>query len=231
MGVADLQPVRAYILREYGEFFARWPRAVAVALYFPREIAGQLLHGPTLEYNYYYHVLNRQLDAIAVALTNCLAVAGYSAYPIPSSAYRIPPDGHTEHPSGEGLGTELKGAFSHKLAAAQAGLGWIGKSCQLITPQAGPWLRLATVLTDAPLAPDHPIANRCGNCTKCRDACPAHAISGVPFQPEDMLEKRIDIDSCIAHLRETGASFGKEVCNQCGIACPWGRLERTVSAK
>ncbi|MDD2956626.1 MAG: hypothetical protein PHD67_09995, partial [Oscillospiraceae bacterium] len=78
IGVADLQPVRAYILREYGEFFARWPRAVAVALYFPREIAGQLLHGPTLEYNYYYHVLNRQLDAIAVALTNCLAVAGYS---------------------------------------------------------------------------------------------------------------------------------------------------------
>lgn len=230
MGIADLGPVREYIQREYGSFYTRWPRAVSIAVYFPRELAGQLLHGPTLEYNYYYHVLNRQLDLIAVAVTNQLSQSGYSAYPIPSSSYRIPPAGCTEHLSGEKTGTELKGSFSHKLAASQAGLGWIGKSCQLISPQAGPWLRLATVLTDAPLPADSPVENRCGNCTKCRDACPARALTGKPFEPRDPLEERIDIDRCILHLRETGAVFGKEVCNRCGLACPWGRLGGTRAA-
>jgi epoxyqueuosine reductase QueG len=32
-----------------------------------------------------------------------------------------------------------------------AGLGWIGKSCSLISPHFGPRLRLVTVLTNAPL--------------------------------------------------------------------------------
>ena len=231
VGIANLEPVFPYIREEYGGFYTRWPRAVALAVYFPREIVGQLRHGPTLEYNFYYHVLNRQLDSIAVAVSNLLTREGYSAYPIPSSQYRIAPPGQTKHLSGEKTGTELKGSFSHKLAASRAGLGWVGKSCQLISPEVGPWLRLVTVLTDAPLPAGCPLPNRCGTCTRCRDACPSRAITGAAFRADAPLTERIDIDACIAHLRETGASFGKEVCNQCGLACPWGRLDRTLAAK
>ncbi|MCK9565162.1 MAG: hypothetical protein M0Q43_03825 [Methanothrix sp.] len=63
--------------------------------------------------------------------------------------------------------------FSHKLAAHMAGLGWIGKSCLLITPEAGPRVRWASVLTDAPMkATGYAMAERCGECRKCVDVCP-----------------------------------------------------------
>ena len=45
------------------------------------------------------------------------------------------------------------GHLSHKLVAHLAGLGRIGRSCLLLTPGAGPRVRLATVLTNAPLDP------------------------------------------------------------------------------
>ena len=45
-----------------------------------------------------------------------------------------------------------RAVFSNKLAAHLAGLGWIGKSCLLITPQVGPRVRWVSVLTEAPLA-------------------------------------------------------------------------------
>jgi len=46
---------------------------------------------------------------------------------------------------------KLLGVFSNKMAAHLAGLGWIGKSCLLVTPEAGPRARWATVLTQAAL--------------------------------------------------------------------------------
>ena len=41
--------------------------------------------------------------------------------------------------------------FPHKTAANMAGLGFIGKSVLFISNEFGPRVRLATVLTDAPL--------------------------------------------------------------------------------
>jgi len=41
----------------------------------------------------------------------------------------------------------IKGGFPHKTAVTRAGLGWIGRHCQLITRKFGSWIRLGTIFT------------------------------------------------------------------------------------
>ena len=119
--------------------------------------------------------------------------------------------------------TELMGSvFSHRFAASHAGLGWIGKSCHLINPQVGPRLRLTTILTNAPLPPDQPISNRCGGCTRCRDACPTDAIVGIPFRPETPPAERFHKEICYNFLEDLSVVFGQHTCAKCLAACPWG---------
>ena len=111
-----------------------------------------------------YDVVNLALDQIALAVANIIQRAGYGALPVPAS----------KRASDE----KIAGVFSQKLAAHLAGLGWIGKSCLLVTPDHGPRVRWVTVLTDAPLAPTgSPMEQRCGKCTQCTDACPKKAIT------------------------------------------------------
>jgi len=62
-------------------------------------------------------------------------------------------------------------------AATICGLGAVGASSHLIAPKVGPFLRLAFIITDAPLKCDAPFQGTlCDNCGKCMDACPGHAI-------------------------------------------------------
>lgn len=75
--------------------------------------------------------------------------------------------------------------ISHIHAGAAAGLGDIGYSGLLITPEYGPRVRLATVITSAPLQPDQlykgpPLCDRCLRCVKaCREACAAALVKDV----------------------------------------------------
>ncbi len=75
--------------------------------------------------------------------------------------------------------------------AQKAGLGFIGKQSQLLSPQFGPWLFLAELVTDLELEPDTPYIGSCGTCTICIDECPTEAI-----QPEGGIDAR----RCIAYL-------------------------------
>jgi len=78
-----------------------------------------------------------------------------------------------EHPIGDS-------DVLHIPLALKAGFGELGRHGSIIHPKMGPLFRLGSVITDMPLAIDHPIdagiAAFCDNCKACRIYCPAKAI-------------------------------------------------------
>ncbi len=208
-GIADLTPLAAELGAFYGPAFAGFPRAVSVAVFLPSLVVDELLTAPSHTYLAYYDIANGLLNEICLKLNKDLEKKGYAAYPIPASQRS---GAHRE-----------RGIFSHRLAAAAAGLGWLGKNGSLVHERVGPRLRLGTVLTDAPLTADAPVASRCGDCVQCRDACPPGALLGREYLPGEPLSARFVFQKCEDYLAETRQVFGKRICGRCIAVCPWGR--------
>jgi epoxyqueuosine reductase len=110
--------------------------------------------------------------------------------------------------------------------AAEAGIGWHGKSTMLIDARLGTWFFLADVLTTLELPPDEPVPDRCGTCERCITACPTGAIT-TPH--------RLDARRCISYLTielkgsiplELRPLIGNRIfgCDDCLDACPWNRF-------
>jgi NAD-dependent dihydropyrimidine dehydrogenase PreA subunit len=119
---------------------------------------------------------------------------------------------------------KMNEGFNGKEAARRAGLGWIGKSNLLVTPEFGPQVNIATFLLDAPLTSGTPIdESRCGNCHNCVDACPSKAIHGVLWQPGMPREQQVDFAACSSWRLKTYEHLGRKItCAKCVIACPRG---------
>ena len=113
-------------------------------------------------------------------------------------------------------------ALVDRAAAHRAGLGWWGKSANILVPGIGSKVVLGSVVTDAPLVEvDAPIADQCGTCTRCIEACPTDAIvaNGV-----------IDANRCLAWLVQAVGVFPREFrkglggriygCDECQATCP-----------
>ncbi len=60
--------------------------------------------------------------------------------------------------------------------ATRAGIGFIGRHTQLIVPGAGSYFFLGEILTTLSLPSTQPVAGSCGDCRRCIEACPTHAI-------------------------------------------------------
>jgi epoxyqueuosine reductase len=212
-GVADLTVAQEAIVAQGGEFLAAYPRALSVGIALSDGIVDQLPRHKEVAvartYDYLYYTVNRSLDWIALRLSVTLNEHGFRTLLIPAS---------------DTVDKEnLLGLFSHKLAARLAGLGWIGPSCLLITPEVGPRVRWVTVLTDIPLEAGSPIPDRCGDCQRCVEACPPRAFTGRPFDPGEPREARFDVHRCDkyrTHLQD--AVTGVRICGMCVYACPYG---------
>jgi len=133
----------------------------------------------------------------------------------------IPPD--SDRKKGTFI-SKLYALFNHKMAATSAGLGWIGKNGLLISPEHGPRLSLATVLTDAPLRPDVPIEQcRCEACMLCIDHCPSQAITGAKWSRSSPFVELVRLEQCRSHKTTKRKTEGKPNCGLCINICPYGR--------
>ena len=73
--------------------------------------------------------------------------------------------------------TEYVPEFAHRYGALAAGLGRLGWSGNLMTPEHGSMVELGTVLTSAELEPDPLLeTNPCDRCKLCTTVCPVEMI-------------------------------------------------------
>jgi epoxyqueuosine reductase len=116
-------------------------------------------------------------------------------------------------------------ALVDREAAYRAGLGWYGKSTNLLLPGRGSWFVLGSVLTTAPLPVDgEPMTDGCGSCRRCLDGCPTGAIVAPGI---------VDARRCLAWLLQARGDFPVEFraalgdriygCDDCQEVCPPNR--------
>lgn len=110
--------------------------------------------------------------------------------------------------------------------ANRAGIGWIGKNCNLINREYGSYLFLAEIILTKELVYDEvEVKDRCGSCTRCIDACPTGAL---------VAPRMLDACRCISYLTiehkgiippEFRSAIGNRVfgCDVCQEVCPWNR--------
>jgi epoxyqueuosine reductase len=112
-----------------------------------------------------------------------------------------------------------------KAWAAQSGLGWYGKNSNLLNKKLGSFFFIGEMIVDTLFEYDKPVADHCGSCTRCIDACPTDAI----YEPG-----KVDATKCISYLTiELRSSIPEEYhqamgqwiygCDICQDVCPWTR--------
>jgi epoxyqueuosine reductase QueG len=117
---------------------------------------------------------------------------------------------------------EPRHGLSYKKAGVLAGLGTFGRNQLLIHPEWGPWMMLRTVVTEAALPCDRPLAlSPCEGCRLCLDACPRGALSERGFD-----RARCEVGVGERQTPEWRAlrlsPLGQINCEECMRACPVG---------
>ena len=120
-----------------------------------------------------------------------------------------------------------------KAWAVRAGLGWLGKHSNVITPEYGSWVFIGELFLNLDLEHDtEPMEDHCGTCTLCIDACPTAAIT-EPYV--------VDSNKCISYatIELRGPELPNEIqrnlsgwlygCDICQDVCPWNRFEETTT--
>jgi epoxyqueuosine reductase QueG len=209
-GVADLSSLQT-IKTSPNNLLTNFIYAISVAVVIPNSVFRRITKkNPGEIYAHNYKTANTLLDQITFRTSEKIIDYGYRALAIPASLSL----------------TRLMGNAPHKAFARAAGLGWIGKNLLLITPEYGPRIRLATVLTDIPLKPGNPIEHQCGDCTKCIDACPVGALKHFNFDDyPSRREDAFDAQKCSDRLdnMEKLSNIGVSICGLCIKVCPIGK--------
>lgn len=148
-------------------------------------------------------IINGILDWEIFKLVKNIHQAGYEAIPLPAEG--APYDGRM-----------VEGVLPYGLFARMAGMGSIGWHSMLLTPEFGARLRLASVLTDAPLTAtvvgeEYYPCPECGGA--CIKVCPVAAIR----RPGKGQSYQLDKYKCSNYLLASGG------CSECLRVCPAGQ--------
>lgn len=205
-GAADL---RGFLTPpdESGQGF---PAALSFAIPMSPQIMAGIQRGPNQAYTDEYSRVNGLINELSAALAAEIKARGFRSLPLAASDRTDP--------------VNIKGDFPHKTAATRAGLGWVGRHCQLITRSFGSWIRLGTVFTDIQISSGPPIErNFCGHCRRCVEACPAKALKGAAWYPGIPREELLDVRACDQWKKEHYFRFHKgHICGICSAVCPYG---------
>jgi len=155
-----------------------------------------------------YNTVNRRLDTLAYDTVRHLNRLGQAATFFSRDGYN----------SLKALRRWPGAAFGHVMAAKYAGLGTIGLSHCLLTPEYGPRVRFVSVFTEAvlPMAslPEKELCIKCGACARC---CPKDALR----VREDRLIGDYDKTACL-EMAEELTKRRSYPCGICTKVCPVG---------
>ena len=201
--------------------YSEFNYAISIARKLENEIIDEIKHGPTKSYLQHYRNVNAELSALINSISKKLTKNNIRNFPIkPTYEDNELDKNHLE---------TLQTAFSHKMAAIRAGIGWIGKTDLLVTEKFGPRVRLATILVGFEFLKTG-IAietSKCGKCSICVENCPAQAANGKHWNIYTDRNDFYDAFKCREKCRELSKKNLNEAISLCGICvsmCPIGLI-------
>ena len=207
VGFGDLSELDLYIREGFQV-------GVSVAVAYPPEVIRSIAKLPTPEYGKWFDKLNRKLSRIITVGSGFLQSMGYDA--VAQTYDRIE----------KTITKNRVSRLPHKTIATRAGIGWIGKCALLVTDKYGSAIRIASILTNAPLSTAQPINNsKCGSCMICTNECPGEAITGNEWNVSIDRDEIYDWKKCSKTAQERtilGNCGGiyKTLCGKCIEVCP-----------
>jgi epoxyqueuosine reductase QueG len=162
---------------------------------------------PSIWYHELYRTVNAQLDEMGYRIASALTADGWPSVWIPRDGYG----------SISMLKERPVALFSHRHAALLAGLGNFGINNALLTPEFGPRVRFASILSAAEIEPDPVLLKSlCIRCRRCVKACPVHALDGGDY-PRGLTDKK----TCATRSEALSERFISP-CGICIKVCPVG---------
>ena len=197
VGVTDhthMQGEREYIGPEY--------RVVVVARKIPQTAIAE---GTEKQVALVLEQCNLEVNRAALEVARILEDEGWRALPLLKMMVSFHPPENWENARD----------FPYKRAAHASGMGTQGKSQLLLTPEFGPRVRFAAVITTAPLICGEPFeGDICiEGCVECIEACPIGALK---------FDVSLDRQSCWDRVSSMEERYGYAICASCIAACPVG---------
>lgn len=202
------------------EKYSGYNYAISLARHLDNEIIDSINKGPNRPYFNHYNEVNQELSEAVLKISSKLTEDGFDNIPISPTV--------TDDLLTDNFHTTLRMAFSHKMAATRAGIGWIGKTDLLVTKEYGPRVRLASILLKKRITePNAPIEeSMCGDCDVCTINCPAQTATGDLWNIHTDRDTFYNAFTCMEKCRELSLNNLNEHISLCGICvsiCPKGR--------
>lgn len=185
--------------------FIDLPNGISLVLKLPKEAMDYLEEEDFKSYWKCFHTKVAELKKITLKGEEYIKNLGYDAFALTMERNECDME-------------KLLSILPYKTIATKSGMGWIGRSALLVTPEYGSAITLCGILTDMPLEFDTPITDsECDDCENCQKACPVDAINPQKWNDRLNREDIIDIETCSEYIIDQYKNgLG---CTKCMLEC------------